>query len=227
MVSCGDLKRKCEIDCLLPTPETSIEYSWPKMKTMPYEKISSCTDMCGSDYDDCSETDDAMTALSCSYECATEYEGKLLACMQGMNAAKIGTVDDTMDDCANDASLVMNVCSETCHDEDVYGGWSEAAEEGISEDAMPEFMSNSKTVKVPDYRAGIPSYKATGKVVPADVMLAAIDKNSETETSIEIVQKLGVGGVMGLSGLFAGSVLAIGLFVKRTMEPSRYQHETL
>jgi hypothetical protein len=225
-VSCGDIKRKCEIDCMLPTPETSVLYSWPSTETMPYEKISSCTDLCSSDFDSCSESDEATAALGCTYDCSKIYEAGMLACMQKLTGNAKGTVDDTMDDCANDATLTMNVCVETCHDEDVYGGWTEATEEGISADAMEEFLSRS--TKVPNYRAGIPAYKASGKVTLQDVNLAARDGTATSAGTVEIVQKIGVSGVMGLSGLFAGSVLAIGLVAKRAMEPRSFaEHEPL
>jgi hypothetical protein len=227
-VSCGDIKRKCEIDCLLPTPETSVLYSWPQTDPMPYEKISSCTDGCATDFSSCSESDEATAALSCSYDCAKEYEGKLLACMQSLDVTTVNTVDDTMDDCANDASLVMNVCTETCHEVDVYGGWTEATEEGVAEKDMEAFLS--KTIQVPNYRLGIPAYKANGRVSPTDINMAAVDNSAASSSAanvVEFAEKIGVGGIMGLSGLFAGSILAVGIFAKRSMADSSYQHEPL
>lgn len=231
-VSCGDLLRKCEIDCMLPTPQTSVDYSWPQMHPMPYEKISSCTDGCALDFGTCSETDTQKAALSCTYECSTTYEAGMLACLQELDGTTTNTVDDTMDDCANDATLNMNVCVETCHDSDVYGGWTEATEEGIDVndvEAIEQFSQQPGTTKVPNYRAGIPSYKKKGKVTLGDVLFVAEGgSGSASSGASEWGEKLGVGGTMGLSGLFAGTILVVGVFAKRALGPSlRDAHEPL
>merc|ERR1711998_77701 len=212
-VSCGDVKRRCEIDCMLPTYRVSQEVAWPHNAPESYADMSGCLTGCKSSYESCSETSEQTSCLSCVSSCSTTYEASMLGCLQALkDTTSKGTVDDSMDDCAITANVDMNTCSETCYTEDVYHGWTPATEEGEEGDATGMIDS------VPNYRAGIPSYRKMNKVLSPNPELAA------TAVDVEAVsERMGVAGIVSLSSLLAMVILSVGMLtvsqLKRELTP--------
>ena len=42
-VSCGDVKRRCEIDCMLPTYRKDQALAWPNNSPETYDDMASCS----------------------------------------------------------------------------------------------------------------------------------------------------------------------------------------
>ena len=143
-VGCGDRLRFCEINCMHPTFRPDAELAWPFNKPKGLNDTLTCLDGCKNDYTACDETVAENTCLDCVQECTVDYEGSMLNCLTYMDhPTQTSTYDDTMDDCANAASLTMDTCSTTCYGADAYYGWSPAVEEGDTDE--------SDYVKVPHY----------------------------------------------------------------------------
>lgn len=177
---------------------------------------------CKSDSETCEETEEQTACFSCIETCSYTYEASMLSCLQAMeDTTSRATVDDTMDDCSENATYTMNVCSETCYSEDVYHGWTPATEEGLSDGAtvttaVPNYRSGVSIEEFAaftgsvDYSQGIPSYTTpAGKSPAAKAMNMAASKPKPEELSKE--GALSVGGIVGVSGLVATVMLSLGL----------------
>lgn len=237
-VSCGDVKRRCEIDCMLPTYRKNQELAWPNNSPETYEDMSSCTSGCASDYESCSETTEQKACFSCVSSCATTYEANMLACLQAIeDTTSRATVDDSMDDCSNNATYTMNVCSETCYSSDVYGGWTPATEEGVDGEegaAMNAQVPNYRSASIEDFAAytsvqstagSIPSYKKSTRAQAAEqTELAEVSPVGAAEEQLQ--EQLGVGGIVGVSGLVATVMLSVGLMTVRHLKGEMAAGET-
>lgn len=146
-VSCGDTQRLCEIDCMLPTYRESVTVAWPNTQPETYVQMTSCLSICTKKASICVETPEQTACLSCMTNCSYIYEAGMLECLQSIaDVSSKATVDDTMDDCSNNASTTMSICAETCYEKDVYLGWTPSTEEGIAE------TLGSVKLTVPDFR---------------------------------------------------------------------------
>jgi len=239
-VSCGDVKRKCEIDCMLPTYRKDQALAWPNNSPETYEDMSSCSVGCSTDYDSCTETTEQKACFTCMSSCSTSFEANMLSCLQAMeDTTSRATVDDSMDDCSTNATFAMNVCSETCYSADVYGGWTPATEEGVDGEE-----AGALNTQVPDYRSAasiedfaaystvtstgsIPAYKKSARAQAKATELAAMNPvDAAASAEEELEQKLGVGGIVGVSGLVATVMLSVGLMTVRHLKSEMAEGET-
>uniref|UniRef100_A0A7S2FIU7 Uncharacterized protein n=1 Tax=Octactis speculum TaxID=3111310 RepID=A0A7S2FIU7_9STRA len=252
-VSCSDTQRLCELDCMLPTYRVSAVKAWPANQPETFVQMSGCLSGCTKEREECTETTEQLTCLSCVQNCSYVYEAGMLGCLQTISdVSSKATVDDTMDDCSNNASAVMSICAETCYSNDVYGGWTPATEEGIAEPTTME-----QTILIPDYRKGVQTAHGDGgidgeedymdgtnkylkkdqirplnvpelgqfdEVLNVDVHLATSD--SEDPPVIMDWRSLGLPRVskVGISGVFAAVVLSVGLYTRARYVSNSEEH---
>lgn len=132
-ITCSDNYRKCEFDCLMPTYREDEEYAWPYNQPESMDQINVCLDVCQTDYDSCSDTDDAVECTSCMTECAKSYDASMFGCLQKIPTNTKNTYGENQDACANDVSLTMDACSQQCFGSDRFSGW---APEGLAEQQL-------------------------------------------------------------------------------------------
>merc|ERR1711998_230843 len=159
----------------------------------------------------------------------------MLACLQAMeDVTSRATVDDSMDDCSTNATFTMNVCSETCYESDVYHGWSPATEEGLDEEmaaTVNTVIPNYRTASIEDFASytaktdyrNIPSYK---KSESAATVTEFASVSSSEGTAEELSSNLGVGGILGVSGLVATVVLSVGFLTVKNLQSELARGET-
>ena len=163
----------------------------------------------------------------------------MLGCLQAIeDTTSRATVDDSMDDCSTNATFAMNVCSETCYSTDVYGGWTPATEEGVDGEE-----AGALNTQVPDYRSAasiedfaaysavkstgsIPSYKSSSRVAEATELAAMNPVGAAASAEEDLQQQLGVGGIVGVSGLVATVMLSVGLMTVRHLKSEMAEGET-
>lgn len=212
-VSCADTKRRCEIDCMLPTYRKDQELAWPYNHPENFADMSVCLAGCSSSFESCEETTEQTACLTCVSTCAVKYEASMLDCLQAVtDLSSKATVDDTSDDCSTNASFTMNVCSESCYSTDVYHGWSPSTEEG----STPGVQSSLDAL-VPDYRRAMSEHITSPAALNkqpeplAQARTAQLAAAAQIETAENSLGNLGLAGVIGVSGLVATVILSVGL----------------
>lgn len=210
-VSCSDTKRRCEIDCMLPTYRKNQELAWPYNHPENFADMSVCLETCSTSYASCEETEEQKACLSCVSACAVTFEANMLFCLQSVqDLSSKATVDDTSDDCSTNVTYAMNVCSESCYSTDVYHGWSPSTEEGLTA-AVPSQLDTL----VPDYRRAseegfVPVLYAHSEPEESRSKPTEL-REAVSRSTKDSAGQLGLQGVLGLSGLVATVILTAGL----------------
>ena len=129
-VSCGDVRRRCRLECVAPPAVDLVgEDGRPALGVDPNECASSCDASAG----DCAEDPGAVTCFACVEACAVPYGEALRECLRGvpLSPAASRTFDAGGDACANEASDAADACIDACHPADAAAyAWTPESEEG-------------------------------------------------------------------------------------------------
>ena len=208
-VGCGDVHRKCEMDCLLPTYRSNAVLAWPYVQPETLSELSSCVSLCKITRQTCVESPEATDALSCIETCSSKYDAEMQSCLQAMDSTTTMTFGTNLDACSVASSTRHDMCTNACHGSDAYDGWSPEAEEGLS-----------VTVKftVPGYREQL---KETQKV--AAMKRLALNPTLETNllSSPETGSDIATEWALRASGAFGATLVVVGLALETFSGSSR------
>ena len=223
-VSCGDVLRKCELECVAPDrlyvdPATG--------RPGLGRDVGACLGACGAAHEACEETPEASACFACVTECAEAFEASMLRCVREVAAAAprggLPTSGAGREGCPVDASATMDACVDGCHGgDDVAAGWTPEAEEGrprggpfdrakyarneASANERNEFMEPERRDEAARHPA--PPARTTEDREAALSAPAAATIVWPADASARDLQALFLGvGVLGVAMLLAGLVL--------------------
>jgi hypothetical protein len=123
------------MDCIMPRKKTDETYAWPLAKPETEDMFANCLSLCTEKRTKCTDSDAVVECTSCVEDCATTFDGKMLACVQGQSATTSMTFGMNLDACMIAASDVMDTCRSACDTSstDDFLGWTPETEAGIGE----------------------------------------------------------------------------------------------
>ena len=126
---------KCELDCIMPRKKTDENYAWPVSKPETEDIFANCLSLCTEKRAKCVDTEEVTQCSSCVEDCATSFDGSMLACVQGQNSKSKLTFGQDLDSCMIAASSIMDSCRSSCDTSglDEFLGWTPETEAGIGE----------------------------------------------------------------------------------------------
>ena len=127
-VSCADLRRKCDLECVAPpdVPVKDPETGRPALG----RDVDACLAACAADEARCDDSPEAVACLACVEACAYPFDEAMLACLQTMDATARTLDGPPLDGCSVAAARIFDDCADACHGEDNLGGWTPEAEAG-------------------------------------------------------------------------------------------------
>jgi hypothetical protein len=127
-VSCADLRRKCDLECVAP-PDVPVKDPATGRPALGRD-VDACLAACAADEAKCDDSPEAVACLACVEACAYPLDEAMLACLQTMDATARTLDGPPMDGCSVAAARVFDDCADACHGEDNLGGWTPEAEAG-------------------------------------------------------------------------------------------------
>ena len=127
-VSCADLRRKCDLECVAP-PDVPVKDPATGRPALGRD-VDACLAACAADEAKCDDSPEAVACLACVEACAYPFDEAMLACLQTMDATARTLDGPPLDGCSVAAARVFDDCADACHGEDNLGGWTPEAEAG-------------------------------------------------------------------------------------------------
>ena len=127
-VSCADLRRKCDLECVAP-PDVPVKDPATGRPALGRD-VDACLAACAADEARCDDSPEAVACLACVEACAYPFDEAMLACLQTMDATSRTLDGPPLDGCSVAAARTFDDCADDCHGEDNLGGWTPEAEAG-------------------------------------------------------------------------------------------------
>ena len=127
-VSCADLRRKCDLECVAP-PDVPVKDPATGRPALGRD-VDACLAACAADEAKCDDSPEAVACLACVEACAYPFDEAMLACLQTMDATARTLDGPPLDGCSVAAARTFDDCADDCHGEDNLGGWTPEAEAG-------------------------------------------------------------------------------------------------
>lgn len=127
-VSCADLRRKCDLECVAP-PDVPVKDPATGRPALGRD-VDACLAACAADEAKCDDSAEAVACLNCIEACAYPFDEAMLACLQTMDATARTLDGPPLDGCSVAAARIFDDCADACHGEDNLGGWTPEAEAG-------------------------------------------------------------------------------------------------
>ena len=127
-VSCADLRRKCDLECVAP-PDVPVKDPATGRPALGRD-VDACLAACAADEAKCDDSPEAVACLACVEACAYPFDEAMLACLQTMDATARTLDGPPLDGCSVAAARIFDDCADACHGEDNLGGWTPEAEAG-------------------------------------------------------------------------------------------------
>jgi len=144
-VSCMDKRMLCDINCVHPEARDGKVMPWPIEEPKTEEETLECLETCRNSEANCQETSESIECFTCITECSEVFGSSMASCLQSItDLTAASSFDDRQDDCSIAASTVMDQCIESCYGDDIYDGWSQAAEEGVPEEELSDKVAYPK-----------------------------------------------------------------------------------